>query len=147
MRRGFSLITAIIIMMTVSLLMTLMLSISSTTVKTTMDIYFKEQGEILARSAVEYALLATSGHDNHQNCVEHVNILYPSATAPTHEMNVTLMYIGKDIPGCSQVLDNNISTEDSNMTAIVDVVVNVLENNLTGITEPIRLHRRTLQKL
>ena len=109
--------------------------------------YLKEQADLLARSAVEYALLATSGHDNHQSCIEKVNILYPSASSPTHEMNVTLIYLGRDIVNCNTVLDNNISTDDSNFTAIVDVVVSVLDNNNTGITEPIRLHRRTLQKL
>jgi len=147
MRKGFSLITAIIIMMAVSVLMTMMISLSSVTVKSTMDIYFKEQAQLLARSAVEYAVLATSGHDNHQSCIEHVNVFYPSADNPTHEMNVTLWYLGNGIVNCNTVLDNNISTDDSNLTAIVDVVVNVLENNNTGITEPIRIHKRTIQKL
>ncbi len=147
MRKGFSLITAIIIMMAVSVLMTMMISLSSVTVKSTMDIYFKEQAQLLARSAVEYAVLATSGHDNRQSCVEHVNVLYPSVDNPTHEMNVTLWYLGNGIVNCNTVLDNNVSTDDSNLTAIVDVVVNVLENNNTGITEPIRIHKRTIQKL
>ncbi len=147
MRSGFSLITAIIIMMTVSLLMTLMLSLSSVTVKSTMDMYLKEQAYLLARSATEYTLLATSGHDNHQSCIEKVNILYPSASSPTHEMNVTLMYLGSGLVNCNRVLDDNLSTADSNLTAIVDVVVNVLDNNNTGISEPIRIHRRTIQKL
>ena len=146
MRRGFSLMTAIIIMMTVSLLMTMMVSLSGVTVKTTTDLYLKEQAELLARSATEYALLAVSGHDNHQSCIEDINIRYPSAANPTHEMNVSIWYMGSGLPGsCTHILDDNLSTDDSNMTAIVDVIVTVDQNN-TGITEPIRLHRRTLQK-
>ncbi len=147
MRNGFTLITAIIIMMAVSLLMTMMISLSSMTVKSTMDMYFKEQAHLLARTATEYALLATSGHDNHLSCIEKVNILYPNTATPTHEMNVTLMYMGSGLTNCNRVLDNNLSTDDSNLTAIVDVVVNVLDNNNTGISEPIRIHRRTIQKL
>jgi hypothetical protein len=146
MRSGFSLITAIIIMMTVSLLMTMMVSLSSVTVKTTTDMFLKEQAELLARSATEFALLAVSGHDNHKSCIEKIDILYPNATVPTHEMNVTLWYMGSGLVNCGHILDNNLSTDDSNLTAIVDVVVTVDQNN-TGITEPIRLHRRTLQKL
>jgi hypothetical protein len=146
MRKGFSLITAIIIMMTVSLLMTMMVSLSNVTVKTTTDIYLKEQAELLARSATEYALLAVSGHDNHQSCIEKIDMLYPNAATPTHEMNVTLWYMGSGLANCGHLLDNNLSTPESNLTAIVDVVVTVDQNN-TGITEPIRLHRRTLQKL
>ena len=147
MRKGFSLITAIIIMMTVAFLMTMMISLSSMTSKTTVDLYLKEQAYLLARSATEYALLATSGHDNHQSCIEKVNILYPGTAHPTHEMNVTLLYMGKDLVNCNKVLDNNLSTADSNLTAIIDVVVSVLNNSSTGITEPIRIHRRTIQKL
>ncbi len=145
MRRGFSLITAIIIMMTVSLLMTMMISLSNVSTKTTTDLYLKEQAELLARSATEYALLAVSGHDNHQSCIEQINIRYPSAAAPTHEMNVTMWYMGTDLTNCNHLLENNLSTPDSNLTAIVDVVVTVNQSN-TGITEPIRLHRRTIQK-
>ncbi len=138
--------TAIVIMMTVSLLMTMMVSLSSVTVKTTTDLYLKEQADLLARSATEYALLAVSGHDNHQSCIEQINIYYPSQANPTHEMNVTLWYMGNGLTNCNHILDNNLSTDDSNLTAIVDVVVTVDQNN-TGITEPIRLHRRTIQKL
>ena len=146
MRSGFSLITAIIIMMTVSMLMTMMVSLSTVTVKSTTDMYLKEQAELLARSATEYALLAVSGHDNHKSCIEQINIYYPSRTNPTHEMNVTLWYMGSGLVNCNHILDNNLSTDDSNLTAIVDVVVSVDQNN-TGITEPIRLQRRTIQKL
>lgn len=146
MRKGFSLITAIIIMMTVSLLMTMMISLSNVTMKSTTDLYLKEQAELLARSATEYALLAVSGHDNHQSCIKNINIFYPSRVKPTHEMNVSLWYMGSGLQNCAHILDNNLSTADSNLTAIVDVIVTVDQNN-TGITEPIRLHRRTLQKL
>ncbi len=146
MRKGFSLITAIIIMMTVSLLMTMMISLSSVTVKTTTDMFLKEQAELLARSATEYSLLAVSGHDNHQSCIEKIDMLYPSAATPTHEMNVTLWYMGSGLVNCNHILDNNLSTPESNLTAIIDVVVTVDQKN-TGITEPIRIHRRTLQKL
>jgi len=145
MRKGFSLMTAIIIMMTVSLLMTMMVSLSNITTKTTTDMYLKEQAELLARSATEYALLAVSGHDNHQSCIEDIHILYPSATKPTHRMDVEIWYMGSGLTNCNHILDNNLTTADSNLTGIVDVVVTVDQNN-TGITEPIRIHRRTIQK-
>jgi len=146
MRKGFSLITAIVIMMAVSLLMTMMISLSSTTVKTTTDMYLKEQANLLARSAVEYVLLAISGHNNTKNCITNLNLTYPNKTTPTHDINVSVIYLGKSIPNCTNnTLDNNISTDDSNFTAIVDVIVSVRRDQ-TGITEPIRIHRRTIQK-
>ncbi|MCH9814507.1 MAG: type II secretion system protein [Epsilonproteobacteria bacterium] len=144
MRKGFSLVTAIVILITVATLMTLMMNLSSTSVKNTMDIYLKEQAELLARAATEYALLAISAHDNSGNCVETINISYPEGQS-THDMNVSIQYIGNNMMGCNTVLDNNIFTEESNMTVIIDTVVSVNQAN-TGIIEPIRIHRRTIQK-
>ena len=144
MRKGFGLITAIIIMITVSTLMTLMISLSSTTVKTTLDLYLKEQAEILARSATEFALLAISGHENNASCIENINIRYPEV-ATTHEANVTIWYLGKGIVNCNNILANNVETNESNMTVIIDVKVSVNQTN-TGITEPISVYRRTIQK-
>ncbi|HIP03244.1 MAG TPA: type II secretion system protein [Campylobacterales bacterium] len=145
MRRGFGLITAIVIMITVATLMTLMIGLSSTSVKVTLDLYLKEQAELLSRSATEYALLAISGHENNASCIENINISYPK-TSPTHEANITIWYIGNGIPiTCSNILVNNIETNESNLTVIIDTVVSVNLNN-TGITEPIRVHRRTIQK-
>jgi len=142
-RRGFGLITAIVVMITVATLMTLMMSLSGTSLKTTVDIYLKEQSELLARSATEYALLAISGHNNSNNCIQNINIEYPE-TNPTHEANLTLWYIGNSIPNCvGSVLFDDIDTNESNFTVIIDVVVNVVAD---GITEPIRVHRRTIQK-
>lgn len=145
MRRGFGLITAIVIMITVATLMTLMIGLSSTSVKVTMDVYLKEQAELLARSATEYALLAISGHENNTSCIRNINIGYPG-TAPTHEANITIMYIGDGIVNCpNHILANDINTSESNITVIIDTVVSVNQLN-TGVTEPIRVHRRTIQK-
>ncbi len=105
MRRGFTLITAIIIMITIATLMTLMITLSTASVKSTTDIYLKEQAELLTRSATEYTLLALSGHNHNQNCLENLHLFYPDATSPSHEANVSIWYIGRDLPsGCGHVL-------------------------------------------
>ena len=148
MRKGFGLITAIIILVVVSTLMSLMISLSSTSVKQTTDIFFKEQAELLARSAAEYGLLAISGHENNVSCIEHVNINYPSNASPTHEMNLTMYYIYAGAPAdCNQTLPgaSDINTSESNITVMMDVRVAVRQDT-TGVTEPIVIHRRTLQK-
>ena len=146
MRRGFTLITAIIIMITIATLMTLMITLSTSGVKSTTDIYLKEQADLLTRSATEYALLAISGHDNSRDCIEHIHLKYPDPRTPTHEANVTIWYMGRDLPSaCSQILANDLNRSESNLTAIVDVKVWVNRAN-TGITEPIVIHRRTIQK-
>ncbi len=146
MRKGFGLITAIIILVVVSTLMSLMISLSSTSVKQTTDLFYKEQAELLARSAAEYGLLAISGHENNVSCIEHINITYPSSAMPTHEMNLTMYYLYKGAPAlCSQVLAADINTSESNVTVLMDVRVAVRQD-VTEISEPIVIHRRTLQK-
>jgi hypothetical protein len=147
MRRGFGLVTAILIMVTVAVLMASMSFLSSKSVKSTTDIYLKEQAAILSRSATEYALLAISGHNNSNDCIENINITYPNKVSPTHEVNMSIWYIYAGMPpaGCSHVLAPGIMTKESNLTVIIDTVVSVNRAN-TGITEPIRIHRRTIQK-
>ena len=153
MRRGFGLITAIIILVVVSTLMTVMISLSATSVKQTTDIYFKEQAELLARSAVEFGLLAISGHENNVSCIENINITYPDNANPTHEANLTFYYIFEGTKyagepatcGIGHILDNNIETNQSHLTTMIDVRVSVRQD-ITGISEPIVIHRRTIQK-
>ncbi len=132
-------------MVTVAVLMALMVNLSSSSVKTTLDVYLKEQAELLARGATEYALLAISGHPNGINCIQNINIAYPQAVDNTHDINISLSYIGDSMPNCANMLDNAIATPESNITVIIDTVVSVNQAN-TLISEPIRIHRRTIQK-
>lgn len=147
MRKGFGLITAIIILVVVSTLMTLMISLSATSVKQTSDLYFKEQAELFARSALEYGLLAISGHENNVSCIENINLTY----ANTYEANLSLYYIYDKtmapLPTCStaHILATNIDTNKSNLTTMIDLKVTV-NQAVTGITEPIVIQRRTIQK-
>ena len=122
MRKGFSLITAIIIMILLATLLTLSISLSSQSVKQTTDIFLKAQAELLARSATEYALLAISGHDRDGsgNCLEDLTIGYNN----THTATISIMYIGNTLPCSSgRILDNSITTNESNVTVIIDTIV------------------------
>jgi type II secretory pathway pseudopilin PulG len=140
MRKGFSLITAIVFLVLIATISTLSIIISTQTSKQTSDIFLKTQAELLLRSGTEYALLAISGHDYTTNCLNQVNMTYNNA----FDINVSIMYLGNGIPAtCSNILANDINTTDSNMTVILDTIVSTKD----GITtEPIRLHRRTIQK-
>ena len=71
-------------MMTVATLMSLMIGLSTSSVASTTKVFLKEEAEILMRSAAEYTMLAISGHDNTNSCVETIEIKYPNDTTPTH---------------------------------------------------------------
>ena len=141
MRRGFTLLSAIFLMVLVATLMVLSFSLSTQTAKQTGDIYLQEQGQLLARSATEFALLAISGHDNSKDCIENINLNYPKG-APVFDINMTLYYIGNGLP-CNHLLANDIETAESNGTVLIDTIVSYTD---PGTNETVRFHRRTIQK-
>ncbi len=143
-RKGFGLITAIVIMMTIALLMSMSIGLSTVTTKQTSDLFIKEQAKLLLRSATEYALLAISGHDNKVNCIKNITINYPSSTNPQYVANINIWYIANNAPTTCPLLKNSISTNESNLTTILDVTVEAKSN--LGISEPIRIYKRTIQK-
>ncbi len=147
-RKGFSLFLAIVVLIVVSTLSALMISLSSSSAKQTSDTYLKEQAELLAQSATEYAILAILGHNNKNSCVENIHITYPSSTSTMFDINVSLWYIidPTQVPTtCSKILSNGLSSgSNSHFTVVVDTMV-VSSSNL-NISEPIRIHRRTVQK-
>lgn len=147
MKKGFSLITAIIFILLVATLGALALSLSSQGSKQTGDLYLKTQAELLARSATEYALLAISAHEiNATNgCVNQINALYPNANNPLFDINVTINYLGRGLPAAPvcNILSNAVQESESNITVLLDTFVQTHD----GVsTEPIRFYRRTLQK-
>ena len=143
MRRGFTLLSAIFLMVLVATLMVLSFSLSTQTAKQTGDIYLQEQGQLLARSATEFALLAISGHNNSNDCIENINLNYPEG-APVFDINMTLYYIGNGLP-CNNdhLLANNIETAESNGTVLIDTIVSYTD---PGTNETVRYFRRTIQK-
>ncbi len=143
MRKGFSLITVIIFIVLIATLGALSLSFSTQNVKQKTDQYLYEQGELLIQSAISYSLLALSGYDYTSRCLENIELFYPNNTNWLLKADVSIAYIGNSLP-CSNnhILDNNLTTTDSNRTVIMDIIVT--DNNIS--TEPIRLHRRTIQK-
>ncbi|MDA7848096.1 type II secretion system protein [Sulfurospirillum sp.] len=141
MRKGFSLLTALIFLILIATISALSISLSTQSVKQTTDIYLKSQSELLVRSGVEYALLAISGHNYASDgCLESINMTYNN----THDINISIMYIGNGLTGANCVqLGTNIDTNESNRTVIIDTWVRTQEGI---VSEPIVMHRRSIQK-
>lgn len=135
----------IILLVVIATIMGVSLSMSATTTQRTTNEYLHEQAILLTSSATEYAVLAISGHDRigNNNCINTINAQYPNANAPMFDINITIQYAwNENKAGCNEFI-NNIQTNETNGTVLLDVVVS--DHNLS--TEPIRYHRRTLQKL
>ena len=139
MRQAFSLLTAIFVILLIGSLLYLALSMSTTTVKRTEDLFKKEQARLLARSATEYELLRISGYDYSSGCYTGENYTFNGI-----DVNTTIRYIGSGFPAsCALSGANTIQTVDSNGTILIDVIVSYTD---PGTAETIRYHRRTLQK-
>ena len=139
MRKGFSLITAIIFLVLVATMSVLALNLSIQSAKQTTDIFLKTQAELLAKSSTEYALLAMSGHDYSTNCLKSINSTYNDM----FDINISIQYIGSGLPASCTQLGTDISTPDSNRTVIIDTIV---KSQVSVTQEPIRIHRRSIQK-
>lgn len=140
MKKGFSLLTAIMFIVLIATICALALSFSTQTSKQTSDVYLRAQAELLAKSATEYALLALSAHDHNINCLDTIQATHNGIFT----INMRLFYIGVP-PGlpCTNVLARNIATAGSMFTVIIDTHVTYTDA-LTA--EQVRIHRRTLQK-
>ena len=145
-RRGIALFTAIAFLLIVATLMAIMLSMTSLTTKRGADIFFEEQAHLLAKSATEHALLSISGHEHNitTQCINTINSSYLG----TYNINTTIRYFGMAALGGTCANNNSIAdtivTPESNGTIIIDVYVTI-PSAQTG-SEPVRFHRRTMQK-
>jgi hypothetical protein len=147
-------IMAIGIMILVSTIMISMLSLSSANSKRMSNTYLYEQAHFLARSGVEYAILAVSGHERDRNndgndtdCISSLNMVYPQVSPNSlFDINITIQYIGLGaLCNPTDLFITDISTPESNGTMLIDVTVTTSDD--LDLAEPIRFHRRTLQKM
>ena len=135
MRKGFSMVTAILFMVLVSTLGVTMLKLSVESVKTTGDIYLKEQAAFLLRSATEIAIAKII-----------LNEKYSLGGLDIFNIKVVASKVFGKIGDCNNFTP--ISTSESAGTVVLDTYIEIIPAAMK-ITNSgkIRLHRRTIQKL
>ena len=142
-RKGIALFTAIAFLLVMASIMALMVSMTAETTKRASNVYFQEQAHLLAKSATEFALLSISAHDRSGGtCVQQITSRFPNDASPIYTVDTTIRYIGLN---CGSDFINAITTPESNGTALIDVYVTTTAAT-NGLSEPVRFHRRTLQK-
>lgn len=160
MKKGFALITAVIFVVLIATLGALSLSLSSSSVKHSSNVFLREQAELLAISATEHAVLAMQAHDYTTSCINTIESKFPDDKNSMFTANITINYIGNNLPKDCNILysggdetlkskyinDTNTknTTKASYKVAIIDVIV-TSDENLTS--EPIRFHKKTTQSL
>ena len=108
MKKGFSLILAIIFILLVASIGALSMSISSSSAKTSVNLFIHEQAKLLADGAAEYAIMKVQQNDFTATCVDEIEINYPNDTSPTFRANISITYIGdKDtIQHCANKIES-----------------------------------------
>ena len=147
MRRGFTLIAAIFFVVIASSICMLALSIASTSVKQNSEIYLREQSELVARAATEYAMLAIISNDFSTTCLGNQSKNASEDNPISGEFGdlftfkVYVKYFG-DMGICS---GDAVATTGANQgTIMLDVFVSSKPGKASN---PINFHKRTLQKL
>ena len=117
MKKGFSLILAIIFILLVASIGALSMSISSSSAKTSVNLFIHEQAKLLADGAAEYAIMKVQQNNFAATCVDEIEINYPNDTSPTFKANISITYIG-DI-GTIQHCTNQIVSEKTGLESII----------------------------
>ena len=117
MKKGFSLILAIIFILLVASIGALSMAISSSSAKTSVNLFIHEQAKLLADGAAEYAIMKVQQNNFATTCVDEIEINYPNGTNPTFRANISITYIGdKDtIEKCA----NKIVSEKTGLQSII----------------------------
>jgi len=155
-RNGFAMIMAIFFMIIIATLMSYMLNATAETAERTTKSYVNEQAQLLAKSAVEYAILRVSAFDrdpgntgSDTTCLDGFNVTYPDAASPMYNIRVNIAYHGLGAGVDAKCTANGtqavINTDESVGTMLIDVYVEDADE--LNLDEPVRYHRRTLQKL
>lgn len=117
MKKGFSLILAIIFILLVASIGALSMAISSSSAKTSVNLFIHEQAKLLADGAAEYAIMKVQQNDFTATCVDEIEIKYPNEDSPTFKANISITYIGDGVT--IQHCANKIESEKTGLQSII----------------------------
>lgn len=168
MRKAFSMLTAIVVIVLMAGITALVMNLSGKIVTETTSQYRKEQAILLAKSYTEFAILAIQGHNIQVNgCLNTIQGIINSTALDTtnanganngegYKVTTRMQYIGLPAGLCDDTTENTISTS-GDVSVIVDVNVrykdldtvgNIIAGGGSASDAPwVNYNRRTLQKL
>ncbi|WP_295421204.1 type II secretion system protein [Sulfurovum sp.] len=162
MRKAFSMLTAIVVIVLMAGITALVMNLSGKIVSETSTQYRKEQAILLAKSYTEYAVLAIQGHNMQTNgCLKTIRGLVNSTVfdipntggannGTGYLITVRMRYI--DLPSsiaCTSRLDTSTTKTTYHTSVLVDVNVRYKNPDSADVTNApwINYNRRTLQRL
>ena len=153
MRKAFSMLTAIFIIVLMATVAAFIVNLSGKMVKGTTAQFQHEQSVLLAKSYTEYAIMAvTANEHNSSNCLNTITGGYgdDGNGNDLYTINVDISYIGDtNLHANCNTLSNGVLTPKSPLNIIIDVSVSYKDlDHPAGTSAPdITYHRRSLQKI
>ena len=148
MRKGFGLISALIIMLLIATLMVAVVKFAFISVSHTGDTYLQQRAQLFMQSAIENAIMAIEGYDRKDkgNCLKKMHFVDENNK---FEANISVLryYCYNTNCGCSSNdvssgLVKQIDTADSHGYVLMKVIV----TNKNSDIKKIRLEKVTLQR-
>ena len=133
MRKGFSLIYAIVFLIITSMIITALLSVQKKAIFQTQNVYLDIASDNALKNLTEYSIMAIQGHDFTKGCIAQINY-----DIPLFKGTATFHYFLTNCSGCSNC--STISTKETNGTVLIDAVIESKNPNFF-----IRKERITLQ--
>jgi len=146
MKRGFGIITALLIVVLVSFLLMVVLKVSSVGVKHMSDTYLKEQAELFMHSSIENAIMAIEGYERNSTsgCLKHI---YFKSSDGRFESNISVLryycYDMDKCPNCDIAVP--IETSKSQGNVVLYTVVQTTDSPRNGVKK-LRFSKVTIQK-
>ncbi len=153
MRKAFSMLTAIFIIVLMATVAAFIVNLSGKMVKETTAQFQREQSMLLAKSYTEYAIMAvTANEHNSSTCLNNITGGYGDDGTGNYLYNidVNISYIGDiNLHANCRTLSNSVVAPKSPLNIIVDVFVKYKDlDHPAGAGAPdITYHRRSLQKI
>jgi len=152
MRKAFSMVTAIFVILLMASVAVFILNLSGKMVKGTVAQFQREQAMLLAKSYTEYAIMAvTANEHNSSNCLNTIAGGFgdDGTGSDLYTIAVDISYIGNtNLHGNCNPLSNTVATLNSPLNIIVDVSVSYPVLDHPAATAPrITYRRRSLQKI
>lgn len=156
MRKAFSMVMAIFVILILATVAMVVLNMTSSTVQNTTMQYRQEQAALYAKSYTELAIMAVTDYDRTANvrCVETINSNIPNLASYNdgsgYQAVVNIYYIGNNLP-CTPARVLNGATVIPTVVAgaapyvIIDTDISYMDTSTSQ--NPITYHRRTLQKI
>lgn len=156
MRKAFSMVMAIFVILILATVAMVVLNMTSSTVQNTTMQYRQEQAALYAKSYTELAIMAVTDYNRtaNVNCVETINSNIPNLASYNdgsgYQTTVNIYYIGNNLP-CTAARVLNGATVIPTVPAgsapyvIIDTDVRYIDTSTS--LNPIVYHKRTLQKI